>query len=166
MYMPTLLRNFLYNIPKSGNHLMDFLMWLVSRELHCTATFCRNFYWSDYNLWPQHMPDRTLVVLSGGDVLCPSEEVKSWLEEETCARVSEGVLHVGDDSSLAMYDVEWHVLMCSLCDHGVSGKLSVENAASDMLTILYGLFHMFVDICVACAAIRCCTILICAMLGL
>ena len=55
-----------------------------------TPQIHRKFYWSEYNLWPQHLPARTLVVLAGSDVLCPANEVKAWLEEETSARVSGG----------------------------------------------------------------------------
>ncbi len=41
MFMPTLVRTFLYVVPKSTNRVLDFFMWLVSRELHVTTTFCR-----------------------------------------------------------------------------------------------------------------------------
>jgi hypothetical protein len=41
MFMPTLLRTFLYSFPSSGNLVMDFAMWMVARELHCAAAFSR-----------------------------------------------------------------------------------------------------------------------------
>jgi hypothetical protein len=41
MFMPTLLRTFLYSFPSSGNFVMDFAMWAVARELHCAAAFSR-----------------------------------------------------------------------------------------------------------------------------
>jgi len=52
-----------------------------------TATFCRHFYWSDYNLWPEHLPQHTLVSLCGGDRLCPAEGIRQWLTDETDAQV-------------------------------------------------------------------------------
>jgi hypothetical protein len=47
----------------------------------------RGFYWSELNMWGDGLPDRLLVVLGGGDVLVASQEVKTWLEEDTSARV-------------------------------------------------------------------------------
>lgn len=38
-------------------------------------------------MWPERLPARTLVALSGGDVLCPADDVRQHLEEETAARV-------------------------------------------------------------------------------
>jgi hypothetical protein len=52
-----------------------------------TATFCRQFYWSDYNLWPEHLPQHTLVSLAGKDRLCPAENIKRWLADHTNAKV-------------------------------------------------------------------------------
>lgn len=46
MFMPNLLRNFLYTLPWTGYPMLDLIMWLVSREIHCAATFCRNFFWT------------------------------------------------------------------------------------------------------------------------
>jgi hypothetical protein len=43
--------------------------------------------WSDYNLWPEHVPDHTLVVLSGKDRLCQADAILEWLTNETDARV-------------------------------------------------------------------------------
>ena len=39
------------------------------------------------NLWDEHLPPRTLVVLSGCDILCPTLHVRKWLETHTQAKV-------------------------------------------------------------------------------
>lgn len=42
MYMPRLIRTFLYaKSPNSGNWLLDQALLLVAKELHCATTFCR-----------------------------------------------------------------------------------------------------------------------------
>lgn len=42
MYMPRLIRTFLYaKSPESGNWLLDCALQMVAKELHCAATFCR-----------------------------------------------------------------------------------------------------------------------------
>ncbi|KAI8467743.1 MAG: hypothetical protein J3K34DRAFT_523459 [Monoraphidium minutum] len=87
VYMPALLHSFLYSFPRSGNALMDVGMYLVSRELHMTATFCRQFYWSDYNLWPEHLPSSALVSLSGRDPLCEAAAIRDWLAADTDVEV-------------------------------------------------------------------------------
>jgi hypothetical protein len=42
------------------------------------------------NLWDEHIPDRTLVVLGGKDILSPSAQVGRWLREHTRAHVRLG----------------------------------------------------------------------------
>lgn len=46
MYMPTLLRNFMYEWPGSGSLLGDFMMISAARDLHVSATLSRRFFWS------------------------------------------------------------------------------------------------------------------------
>lgn len=46
MFMPNLLRNFLYARHNSGCWPLDFIMRLVASELHCCANFSRKFFWS------------------------------------------------------------------------------------------------------------------------
>lgn len=46
MYMPTLLRNFMYEWPGSGSWLGDFMMISAARDLHVSATLSRRFFWS------------------------------------------------------------------------------------------------------------------------
>jgi hypothetical protein len=42
------------------------------------------------NLWDEHIPDRTLVVLGGKDILSPAAQVDRWLREHTRAHVRRG----------------------------------------------------------------------------
>lgn len=46
MFMPDLIRNFLYTRHNSGCIVIDVIMALVSSELHCTRTFSRRFFWT------------------------------------------------------------------------------------------------------------------------
>jgi hypothetical protein len=39
------------------------------------------------NLWDEHIPERTLVVLGGKDLLSPVAHVDRWLREHTHAQV-------------------------------------------------------------------------------
>lgn len=50
-------------------------------------TFCRRFYWSELTLWPQQLPERSLLVLSGKDDLVAAE-----LVEKLCTAVGKGRL--------------------------------------------------------------------------
>ena len=51
MYMPNLVRYFLYSNHVCGSLVADFLIALLRSEIHCAANFCRNFFWtSEYIL--------------------------------------------------------------------------------------------------------------------
>jgi len=85
MFMPYLLYNFIYRRPRLQLQrplvlLCDLVLFFASRELHIAATFCRSFYWTDLNLWPEDMPPGSVVILSGNDELCPEAEVRQMLE--------------------------------------------------------------------------------------
>jgi hypothetical protein len=51
MFMPTLLRNFLYQPPATGNALADFAMASAARELHVAASLSRGFFWTGAAGW-------------------------------------------------------------------------------------------------------------------
>lgn len=87
MFMPNLLCNFIYKRHSSGCWPLDFILRLVASELHCCANFSRKFFWSAINLWDEHIPERTLVVLGGQDILSPTAQVDRWLREHTHAQV-------------------------------------------------------------------------------
>jgi hypothetical protein len=58
MFMPHLLRSFIYRLPTS---LKEHLIWLASHDLCTAAFFCRRFFWSEINVWPEQLPpDRTV----------------------------------------------------------------------------------------------------------
>lgn len=46
MYMPNLVKFFLYSCHISGSLLVDSLIALLSSEIHCASNFCRNFFWT------------------------------------------------------------------------------------------------------------------------
>lgn len=53
MFMPNLLRNFLYARHNSGCWVMDRVLRFVASELHCCANFSRKFFWSSEWPWQQ-----------------------------------------------------------------------------------------------------------------
>jgi hypothetical protein len=46
MFMPDLVRNFLYGHTKCHSWLLECVLRLVSSELHCCAHFSRGFFWT------------------------------------------------------------------------------------------------------------------------
>jgi hypothetical protein len=38
----------------------DLILWFASRDVHLSATFSRNFYWTELNMWPEDLPPGTL----------------------------------------------------------------------------------------------------------
>ncbi|KAI8469722.1 MAG: Alpha/Beta hydrolase protein [Monoraphidium minutum] len=87
MFMPNLLRNFLYRPPGTGSALADFAMASAARELHVSASLSRRFFWTDVILWEDQLPPGSLVVLSGRDALMATREVHRWLEWHTQVEV-------------------------------------------------------------------------------
>lgn len=56
--------------------------WLIARDLHAAAAVSRNFFWSDYELWPQDLEKlgkRVLLAVGGRDDLVPSAHVAATL---------------------------------------------------------------------------------------
>eukprot|EP00878_Enallax_costatus_P008311 GHUV01008689.1.p1 GENE.GHUV01008689.1~~GHUV01008689.1.p1 ORF type:complete len:717 (+),score=294.35 GHUV01008689.1:916-3066(+) len=104
MFMPNLLRNFLYESPRTGSLFGDFMMMSAARDLHVSATLSRRFFWTDVNLWEEQLPAGSLVVLSGKDVLMAAAEVKAWLELRTDAAV---LYHPTMPHAGFLMDVPW-----------------------------------------------------------
>ena len=77
MFDGKLIHNFVYK-PQNG----AITTWLVARDLHHATSVCRNFFWSLLNLWPDQLPDHSLVVLSANDDLVPVEATMTMLEGE------------------------------------------------------------------------------------
>lgn len=46
MFMPHLLRNFLYSSANTGNPVADFAMTSAARELHVSASLSRRLFWT------------------------------------------------------------------------------------------------------------------------
>lgn len=82
---PSLLHNFLYTLPT----LREALTWrgfvralrcVLAREVSVAETFRWHFKWHELILWPQDLPQRSLVVLSEEDDLVPSPLLRSLLQ--------------------------------------------------------------------------------------
>jgi len=83
---PQLLYNFVYKSPGkkelfTAMGAADAVRVLCSRDLVIAHTFCRRFHWAELMLWPEELPERSLVILSGKDDLVPSEMVAAQLRE-------------------------------------------------------------------------------------
>ena len=83
---PQLLYNFIYKSPGkkelfTAMGAADAVRVLCSRDLVIAHTFCRRFHWAELMLWPEELPERSLVILSGKDDLVPSEMVAAQLRE-------------------------------------------------------------------------------------
>lgn len=78
----------------------------VARDIHHATSVCRNFYWSLLNLWPDQLPEHTLVVLSGRDELVPVAEVIRMLEEESSAHL---LYHDHHCHAEFIKDLKWQV---------------------------------------------------------
>eukprot|EP00877_Chromochloris_zofingiensis_P001902 jgi/Chrzof1/11712/Cz06g06150.t1 len=86
IFMPHLLHNFIYRLPRFNlmrpeQLFRDFLFFFASHDIHLSATFARQFYWTDLNLWPEDMPTGSVVLLSGADELVNGETVRDMLEK-------------------------------------------------------------------------------------
>lgn len=86
MYLPVMLKYFVYQKPQVGNLVAELMMFSAARDLHTSGTVCRNFYWSAINLWEEQLPHNSLVVLSGRDCLVMTRHVERWLHQHTTCR--------------------------------------------------------------------------------
>lgn len=101
MWSGHLIRSFVYrpHMNKSGA-----ITWFISRDIHTAAAVARNFFWSEYNMWPDTFPDHSLVVLSGQDDLVPARHVASMVLHETNARL----MLIPDDKHAAfLFNLDW-----------------------------------------------------------
>lgn len=84
---PQLLYNFIYKsisvrrLFSVNGGLLDALRLLISRDLTISHAFCRRLHWGEVMLWPEDLPENSLVVLSGKDDLVPSQYVMAQLKE-------------------------------------------------------------------------------------
>ncbi|EFJ53114.1 hypothetical protein VOLCADRAFT_115694 [Volvox carteri f. nagariensis] len=92
MFSGKLIYNFVYRNPLEG---ASSLTWFIARDLAHAVSVSRRFYWSLLNLWPDQLPQHTLVALSAQDELVPVPEVLTMLKErpEVRVRVHDGHRH-------------------------------------------------------------------------
>ena len=86
LIMPDILSNFLVNPPRSpwkhgvAAYARDLIrIVFCSREESISHAFCRDFYWHQYTLWFDQLPQRSIVVLSAEDEIVPSAALRKYL---------------------------------------------------------------------------------------
>ncbi|GMH33240.1 hypothetical protein BSKO_01074 [Bryopsis sp. KO-2023] len=80
MHNPKLLKNFVYRRMEWGGLraiIESLVMLCVSREPSISASVSRGFQWTALNLWPELLPQRSVIVLSENDDLVPIGDVKT-----------------------------------------------------------------------------------------
>lgn len=96
----------------------------------CRAAACC----TGINLWDEQIPERTLVVLGGQDILSPTMHVDRWLREHTHAHVG------GQETAYKSVDSgAVHLLCTSAADYGCihaqhTAALSILLAGPTALT--------------------------------
>eukprot|EP00898_Chlorokybus_atmophyticus_P003469 jgi/Chlat1/4122/Chrsp269S03961 len=80
--LPDVCYNFVYKAPTPGPmYWLDFVRWyFCSRELHIAESLCRNFWWWGLQMWPEEMPEKVAVLLSGKDDIVPAALIRKHLE--------------------------------------------------------------------------------------
>lgn len=62
---PRLLYNFIYKklhfTNKMPVFISDAIRYLFARDLTVSETFCRKFCWSELQIWPEDLPERSLI---------------------------------------------------------------------------------------------------------
>jgi pimeloyl-ACP methyl ester carboxylesterase len=81
---PRLLYNFIYrrlNITESLSvFIFDAIRYLFARDLTVSETFCRKFHWSELQIWPEDLPETSLICLSGKDTFLPATAARKQFE--------------------------------------------------------------------------------------
>lgn len=86
IFHPQLLYNFIYKSPGkkelfTAMGASDAIRVFCCRDLVIAHTFCRRFHWAELMLWPEELPEKSVVILCGKDDLVPSEMVAAQLRE-------------------------------------------------------------------------------------
>ncbi|GLC43385.1 hypothetical protein PLESTF_000427800 [Pleodorina starrii] len=105
MFSGKLIHNFVYRNPLQG---ASAITWFIARDLAHAVSVSRRFYWSLLNLWPDQLPDHTLVSLSAQDELVPVQEVLTMLQERPSTRV---LLHDAHRHADFIKDLPWQATM-------------------------------------------------------
>lgn len=133
-----LIRNF---VGASPSTLTRVPTWFVARELHAAASVSRNFFWTQLNLWGDQFHPKTLVVLSGGDDLVASEEVRTMVQHETTAQI---LFHPTHSHAEFLVDFDWQddllTATMSMCDAPLAKSTTtcvVHHQKSDSASSFY-----------------------------
>lgn len=78
MFTGKTVQNFYYYPETKTDPITTF----VARDIHHAAALARRFYWSVLNIWSNHLPSNTLVVLSGKDKVVSVAETLNMLKQE------------------------------------------------------------------------------------
>ena len=106
MHNPKLLRTFVYRDRPwrtVAGCINAIILTFFSREPCIAAAVCRNFRWTELNLWPEDIPAKTLLVLSEADLLVPIEDVKRIFGTTTAKLV----VHPSHSHGSYLSDIEW-----------------------------------------------------------
>ena len=78
LHLPDVAYNFTRRQPKEANERM--LYYFASQDMMISETLARHFFWNEYILWKEDIPDLPLTVtLSGRDLIVPKEAVWRYL---------------------------------------------------------------------------------------
>ncbi|KAG2501920.1 hypothetical protein HYH03_000418 [Edaphochlamys debaryana] len=105
MFSGKLIYNFVYRTPAQGS---AFMTWFIARDLAHSVSVSRRFYWSLLNLWPDQLPDHTMVALSAQDELVPVPEVLTMLKAHPSTRL---LLHPRHRHADFIMDLPWQAKM-------------------------------------------------------
>eukprot|EP00198_Chlamydomonas_reinhardtii_P008767 XP_001698104.1 predicted protein [Chlamydomonas reinhardtii] len=128
MYSGKLIYNFVYRNPWAG---ASFLTWFIARDLAHSVSVSRRFYWSLLNLWPDQLPDHTLVAMGARDELVPVPEVLTMLEAHPDTRV---LLHRNHRHADFIKDLRWQARMVQEVAELIAGACGggrITHARSD-----------------------------------
>lgn len=79
MHNPKLVSAFVYRILKWGcfrDLIRSILVMFISHDLSIATSVCREFRWTQLNLWPEEIPAKTILFLTGENMMVPVEDVR------------------------------------------------------------------------------------------
>lgn len=106
MHNPKLVSTFVYRTLKWGclrDCFSSFIVTFISHDPSIATSVCRQFRWTQLNLWPEEIPDKTILVLSEADMLVPVDDVKRVFDK-THARL---VVHPAHSHGSLIVDHQW-----------------------------------------------------------
>lgn len=85
LFDPSIAFNFIHRKPTSTIELL--MHYFVARELFIAHTLSRHFSWSHNALFPEELPESSVVVISSDDLIVPAKRTYDYLK----ASVSQSV---------------------------------------------------------------------------